>query len=82
VEVANRGQVRFARRGPSRCAVTLTISYEVPTILVPFASALAPVVEGILSADMRRFAALAEAQAAAGGGALPPPPSPPAGGGA
>ena len=38
VEVANKGQIRFVRRGPEACSVTLTISYEVPDVLVPFAN--------------------------------------------
>lgn len=38
LNVNNRGQIRFIRRGPSACSVSLTISYEVPQILVPFAN--------------------------------------------
>lgn len=38
VQVANRGQIRFVKRGPSSCAVSLSISYEVPSVLVPFAN--------------------------------------------
>eukprot|EP00195_Chlamydomonas_chlamydogama_P011211 CAMPEP_0202894280 /NCGR_PEP_ID=MMETSP1392-20130828/3715_1 /ASSEMBLY_ACC=CAM_ASM_000868 /TAXON_ID=225041 /ORGANISM="Chlamydomonas chlamydogama, Strain SAG 11-48b" /LENGTH=181 /DNA_ID=CAMNT_0049578927 /DNA_START=292 /DNA_END=837 /DNA_ORIENTATION=- len=60
IEVANRGQIRFVRKGPKACNVTLTISYEVPNALVPFANALTPVVEGILSQDMQRFKSYAE----------------------
>lgn len=37
VEIANRGQIRFVRKGPQACSVTLTISYEVPDVLAPFA---------------------------------------------
>lgn len=33
-----RGQIRFARKGEGRCTVKLTISYEVPSVLAPFAS--------------------------------------------
>eukprot|EP00877_Chromochloris_zofingiensis_P005433 jgi/Chrzof1/14891/Cz09g19220.t1 len=55
LNVNNRGQIRFIRRGPSACSVSLTISYEVPQILVPFANALTPVVEGIIGEDMQRF---------------------------
>ncbi|KAL4450056.1 hypothetical protein ABPG77_010725 [Micractinium sp. CCAP 211/92] len=56
LEVQNRGQIRFVRKGPNKCSVKLTISYEVPGVLAPFASLLTPVVEGILSTDMKRFA--------------------------
>ncbi len=38
LEVANRGQIRFARRGANACNVSLTISYEVPDVLAPFAN--------------------------------------------
>ena len=38
VEVANKGQIRFVRRGPRVVSVTLTISYELPDVLVPFAN--------------------------------------------
>lgn len=59
LEVANRGQIDFIRQTPRSCSVTLTISYEVPDVLSPFANALAPTVEGILQTDMGRFAAYA-----------------------
>ncbi|KAI7844181.1 hypothetical protein COHA_002316 [Chlorella ohadii] len=55
LDVQNRGQIRFLRKGPQRCQVKLTISYEVPSAMAPFASLLNPVVEGILQADMVRF---------------------------
>eukprot|EP00200_Dunaliella_tertiolecta_P005430 CAMPEP_0202337382 /NCGR_PEP_ID=MMETSP1126-20121109/85_1 /ASSEMBLY_ACC=CAM_ASM_000457 /TAXON_ID=3047 /ORGANISM="Dunaliella tertiolecta, Strain CCMP1320" /LENGTH=164 /DNA_ID=CAMNT_0048927559 /DNA_START=306 /DNA_END=800 /DNA_ORIENTATION=+ len=55
VEIANRGQIRFVKRGPDVTGITLTISYEVPDILVPFASALTPLVEGIIASDLKRF---------------------------
>jgi len=35
---ACRGQIRFLRKGPDRCTVKLTISYEVPGPMAPFAS--------------------------------------------
>lgn len=56
LEVANRGQIRFLRKGQQRCTVKLTISYEVPNAMAPFANLLTPVVEGVLQADMQRFA--------------------------
>jgi uncharacterized membrane protein len=64
LEVANRGQIRFARRGPGACSVRLSISYEVPGPLAPFASLLTPVVEGILATDMGRFVEYAQAERA------------------
>jgi uncharacterized membrane protein len=38
LEVQNRGQIRFQRRGAGECTVKLTISYEVPSALAPFAN--------------------------------------------
>lgn len=38
IEVANRGQIRFSKKGPEVCTVKLTISYEVPSVLAPFAN--------------------------------------------
>lgn len=35
---ARSGQIRFLKKGPQRCTVKLTISYEVPSVLAPFAS--------------------------------------------
>lgn len=64
LDVANRGQIRFYRKGPAACTVKLTISYEVPDILAPLAGALTPLVENILRTDLGRFARLAAAQAA------------------
>eukprot|EP00798_Chlamydomonas_sp_ICE-L_P019846 gene19846-26539_t len=50
VEIANRGQIRFVRKGAQAVNITLTISYEVPDVLL-----LTPVVEGVISTDMERF---------------------------
>ncbi|PNG99718.1 hypothetical protein TSOC_014498, partial [Tetrabaena socialis] len=55
VEIQNRGQIKFARLSPSSCRIQLIISYEVPDVLVPFANALTPLVEGIIGKDMERF---------------------------
>ncbi|XP_028085826.1 uncharacterized protein LOC114286813 isoform X1 [Camellia sinensis] len=38
----NRGAVRFFPKGPSSCVVELTVSYEVPQLLVPLASVSTP----------------------------------------
>lgn len=38
IDIANRGQIRFYRKSPTSCAVKLTISYELPDVLAPFAS--------------------------------------------
>lgn len=35
---ACRGQIRFLRKGQQRCTVKLTISYEVPNAMAPFAN--------------------------------------------
>ncbi|KAG1668475.1 hypothetical protein FOA52_005248 [Chlamydomonas sp. UWO 241] len=49
VEIANRGQIRFVKKSAKLINITLTISYEVPDVLVPFANALTPLVEGIIA---------------------------------
>jgi uncharacterized membrane protein len=59
IEIQNQGQIRFLKKAEDACAVKLTISYEVPGVLAPFANLLTPVVEGILQQDMDRFAAFA-----------------------
>eukprot|EP00897_Mesotaenium_endlicherianum_P010840 jgi/Mesen1/9785/ME000007S09849 len=56
----NRGAVRFLKKGPTACQVELTITYEVPGILAPFAKGLTPLVEGIIQQDMERFAVYAK----------------------
>ncbi|XP_054808422.1 uncharacterized protein LOC129310557 [Prosopis cineraria] len=55
----NRGAVRFYPKGPSSCVVELTVSYEVPQLLAPVASALQPFLEGLLQRGLERFASLA-----------------------
>ncbi|XP_018832886.1 uncharacterized protein LOC109000471 [Juglans regia] len=52
----NRGAVRFYPKGPSSCIVELTVSYEVPQILVPVASALRPLLKRLLRSGLERFA--------------------------
>lgn len=64
LSIANRGQIRFYRKGPAACVVKLTISYEVPDILAPLAGTLTPIVENILRTDLGRFAKLAAQEAA------------------
>ena len=59
IDIANRGQIRFYRKSATTCTVKLTISYEVPPVLAPVAGALTPIVESILSTDLKRFASLA-----------------------
>lgn len=55
LEVPNRGSVRFYKKSATVTGLKLTVSYEIPTPLLAFANALAPVVDGILRADMARF---------------------------
>jgi uncharacterized membrane protein len=38
LNIDNRGQIRFVKRGAGATSVALTISYEVPSALAPFAS--------------------------------------------
>ncbi|WIA22689.1 hypothetical protein OEZ86_009655 [Tetradesmus obliquus] len=64
LNINNRGQIRFIRRAGG-CNVSLSISYEVPEVLAPFANALTPVVEGIIGQDMLRFKDYATAYAKA-----------------
>jgi len=59
--LVNTGAVRFFKRPEkNKCGVSLTISYEIPAALAPMGEALVPIVEGILQADMDRFAVYAE----------------------
>ena len=60
LDIANRGAIRFYKKGAAATSVKLTISYEVPDGLAPFASAVTPLVERILRTDMGRFKELAE----------------------
>ncbi|KAI3679569.1 hypothetical protein L2E82_51232 [Cichorium intybus] len=52
----NRGAVRFFPKGSSSCLVELTVSYEVPQLLAPVASALQPFLENLLGRGLERFA--------------------------
>ncbi|KAG4917215.1 hypothetical protein JHK87_054772 [Glycine soja] len=54
------GAVRFYPKGPSSCVVELTVSYEVPQLLAPVASALQPFLEGLLTRGLERFATFAK----------------------
>ncbi|XP_050237228.1 uncharacterized protein LOC126686955 [Mercurialis annua] len=60
----NRGAVRFFPKGPQSCIVELTVSYEVPQLLVPVASALKPFLEGLLKNGLERFATFARSSKA------------------
>lgn len=55
----NKGAVRFFPKGPSSCKIELTVSYEVPEILTPVASALKPFLEGLLLNGLQRFVTVA-----------------------
>ncbi|KAL4572188.1 hypothetical protein LXL04_018957 [Taraxacum kok-saghyz] len=52
----NRGAVRFFPKGSSSCLVELTVSYEVPQLLAPVASALQPFLQNLLGRGLERFA--------------------------
>lgn len=56
----NRGAVRFYPKSPSSCTVELTVSYEIPQVLIPVASALRPFLEGLLLRGLERFAKFAK----------------------
>lgn len=58
----NRGAVRFFPKGKGGCKLEMTISYQVPQILAPAASSLAPLVEGIIQKDLERFVVFATKQ--------------------
>ncbi|KAJ8565811.1 hypothetical protein K7X08_008387 [Anisodus acutangulus] len=60
----NRGAVRFFPKGPSSCIIELTVSYEVPQLLVPVASALKPFLENLLDRGLERFARFAKSYSA------------------
>ncbi|CAH9069524.1 unnamed protein product [Cuscuta epithymum] len=55
----NRGAVRFFPKGASSCTVELTVSYEVPSLLTPVASALQPFTESLLLRGLEAFAKFA-----------------------
>ncbi|XP_022148307.1 uncharacterized protein LOC111016984 isoform X2 [Momordica charantia] len=56
----NRGVVRFYPKGSSSCLVELTVSYEVPPLLSPVASALQPLLERLLKRGLESFATFAK----------------------
>ncbi|XP_077219309.1 uncharacterized protein LOC143853433 [Tasmannia lanceolata] len=56
----NKGAVRFYPKGPSSCSIELTVSYEIPPILAPVASALRPFLEGLLLRGLENFVKFAK----------------------
>ncbi|KAJ8748659.1 hypothetical protein K2173_008104 [Erythroxylum novogranatense] len=58
--VCATGAVRFYPKGPESCMVELTVSYEVPQLLAPVASALQPFLESLLIRGLERFAKFAK----------------------
>lgn len=56
----NRGAVRFYPKGASSCVIELTVSYEVPQLLAPVASALQPFLQGLLASGLERFVKFAK----------------------
>ncbi|KAF3504369.1 hypothetical protein F2Q69_00039463 [Brassica cretica] len=54
------GTVRFFPQGPSSCEVELTFAYEVPLLLVPFATALQPLMQGMIKDSLELFAEIAK----------------------
>ncbi len=42
LDIANTGQIRFRKTSPDSCIIKLTISYEVPDLLGPFAEVRIP----------------------------------------
>lgn len=57
----NRGAVIFFEGNTGvTTRVQIQISYEVPDVLVPFGSALSPLVDQILKADLERFSVFAQ----------------------
>ncbi|KAK6118141.1 hypothetical protein DH2020_048125 [Rehmannia glutinosa] len=60
----NRGAVRFFPKGADACMVELTVSYEVPQLLTPVASALQPFLESLLLRGLERFARFAKSYSA------------------
>jgi uncharacterized membrane protein len=55
----NKGSVTFSKEA-SGTKLEMEISYEVPAPLVPFGSAVSPLVESILAADLKRFSTFSE----------------------
>jgi hypothetical protein len=75
VELRNRGEIRFVKRGEDACHVTITFEFEVPGPLMPVASALKPFGNSILTDGMQQFANFAQQEYSANGDALPAAPS-------
>ncbi|KAL3849632.1 hypothetical protein ACJIZ3_011514 [Penstemon smallii] len=60
----NRGAVRFFPKGADACLIELTVSYEIPQILIPVASALQPFLQSLLMRGLERFARFAKTYSA------------------
>ncbi|WZZ11777.1 hypothetical protein YC2023_104866 [Brassica napus] len=60
LDFSGRGTVRFFPQGPSSCEVELTFAYEVPLLLVPFATALQPLMQGMIKDSLELFAEIAK----------------------
>ncbi|CAA2981136.1 Hypothetical predicted protein [Olea europaea subsp. europaea] len=67
----NRGAVRFFPKGTSSCLIELTVSYEVPQLLIPVASVSIltqlhwnPFLESLLVRELERFAKFAKSYSA------------------
>ncbi|CAO2826682.1 unnamed protein product [Amaranthus hypochondriacus] len=58
----NSGAVRFYPKGPSSCLIELSVSYEVPQLLAPVASALQPFLESLLLRGLERFSKFAKSR--------------------
>ncbi|XP_074315987.1 uncharacterized protein LOC141652431 [Silene latifolia] len=58
----NSGAVRFFPKGSSSCLIELTVSYEVPQILVPVSSALQPFLQSLLLRGLERFSNFAKSR--------------------
>ncbi|KAL9816089.1 putative coenzyme Q-binding protein COQ10, START [Arabidopsis thaliana] len=50
----------FFPLGPSSCDVELTFAYEVPLLLIPFAAALQPLMQGLIKNSLEQFAEIAK----------------------
>jgi uncharacterized membrane protein len=60
IELPNRGEIRFQKRGDSACHVQVVFEFEVPGALSPFVGALTPFGNRVLARDMKVFAEYAE----------------------
>ena len=62
IRVRNKGELHFREVSSTSTSIRLTISYDVPPVLLPLSDVLNPTVDATLLKYMRNFQAIAEAE--------------------